>query len=107
MTLLLAAAGGGLGAAVRFLLGHFLPSPWHPGTLVANLAGSFVLGLLLGHAVDGHALALWGTGFCGGLTTYSAFAVQTLDMPSRRAAAYVSLTLLGCLALACLGLHLG
>ena len=44
-----------------------------------NLVGSFVLGALVGAAVDGHWLALLGTGFCGGLTTYSAFAVQSVQ----------------------------
>lgn len=106
MSVLLAAVGGGLGAAVRFLLGHLLPGPWHPGTLVANIAGSFVLGLLLAHAVSGNVMALLGTGFCGGLTTYSAFAVQTVDLPPRRAVAYACLTLGGCLAAAWFGLSL-
>ena len=37
-----------------------------------------VLGALVGAAVEGQWLALLGTGFCGGLTTYSAFAVQSV-----------------------------
>lgn len=106
MTIALAALGGGVGAATRFLLGHLLAGPWHPGTLLANITGSFVLGLLLGRAVDGDAMALLGAGFCGGLTTYSAFAVQSLDMPPRDAAAYACLTLGGCLAAVWLGLSL-
>lgn len=106
MTIALAAIGGAMGSVVRFLLGHYLPSPWHPGTLIANVVGSFVLGLLTGAALDGHAMALWGAGFCGGLTTYSSFAVQTVDMPRARALAYVCFTIGGCLAAAWLGLAL-
>lgn len=112
MSLVLVAVGGGLGAALRFLLGHLLdarpdaPSGRHRGTLVANLAGSFVLGLLLGNGVGEGVMSLWGVGFCGGLTTYSAFAVQAVEQPRRPAAAYVVLTLGGCLAAAWLGLHL-
>lgn len=104
MTILLAALGGAMGSAVRFLLGHYLRTPWHPGTLIANVAGSFLLGLLVASALDGHALALWGVGFCGGLTTYSSFAVQTADMPRARAAAYSCFTIGGCIAAAWLGL---
>ena len=79
MTPLLVAAGAALGAALRFWVAHHLDdrTPW--GTLVVNVAGSFVLGLLVGGGPSPHAVALLGTGFCGGLTTYSAFAVQTRD----------------------------
>ncbi len=75
--------------------------PW--GTLIVNLAGSLLLGGLVGGAVDGHWLALLGTGFCGGLTTYSAFAVQTVHGGRRRGTAYAVTTVTGCLAAATLG----
>ena len=76
MTPLLVAAGAALGATLRFWVAHHLDrrTPW--GTLAVNVAGSFVLGLLMGSDPTAHTLALLGTGFCGGLTTYSAFAVQ-------------------------------
>lgn len=74
---LLVAAGGALGAAVRYLLvlrisGRF---PW--SILVANLAGSFLLGLLLDSAPP-DLLLFAGVGFCGALTTFSTFALDTL-----------------------------
>ncbi len=77
MTLLLVALGGAIGAALRFLVAHHLDSrvPW--GTLLVNVAGSFLLGLWSGLALEENAMALLGVGFCGGFTTYSAFAVQT------------------------------
>ena len=43
--------------------------------------------------LDGHALALLGTGFCGGFTTYSAFAVQTHERGPARGTAYAAATL--------------
>ena len=47
-------------------------------------AGNPLLGLFTGLGLDGEATALLGTGFCGALTTYSAFAVQTHDLGPRR-----------------------
>ena len=103
MTGLLVALGAALGAPLRFLAGHLLDRRLHWGTLMVNLLGSAVLGALLGAAVDGDPLALLGTGFCGGLTTYSAFAVQTVHGGRRRGTAYAVATVAGCLAAATLG----
>jgi CrcB protein len=79
--------GGALGTAVRYALERWLPAGvgLPRGTLIANLVGAVILGVLL------EALArrgsdtgarrrirlLVGTGFCGGLTTYSTLAVET------------------------------
>ena len=103
MTALLVGLGAAVGAPVRFLVTEWLDRRLHWGTLVVNLVGSLALGGLVGAAVDGHALALLGTGFCGGLTTYSAFAVQAVDRGRRRGPAYVGVTVVGCLAMATLG----
>jgi CrcB protein len=103
---LLVALGAAVGAPLRYLAGIWWDDRLHWGTLAVNLAGSFVLGVLVGAAVEGHWLALLGTGFCGGLTTYSAFAVQTVQSTQesrRRGSAYVVVTVAGCLALATLG----
>ena len=103
MTGLLVALGAAVGAPLRYLAGHVLDRRLHWGTLAVNLVGSFVLGVLVGAAVEGRWFALLGTGFCGGLTTYSAFAVQTVDGGRRRGAAYVLVSIVGCLAMATLG----
>ena len=97
------ALGAGRGAPIRYLVGLWLDRRLHWGTLAVNLVGSFVLGVLVGAAVEGRWFALLGTGFCGGLTTYSAFAVQTVDGGRRRGAAYVLVSIVGCLAMATLG----
>ncbi len=95
------AAGAFVGAPARYLLALRLDStlPW--GTLTVNTAASLVLGLCVGWSVDGPAFALVGVGFCGGMSTYSSFAVQTRDLGARPGAAYAVLTLgLGLLAAA-------
>lgn len=107
MTALLVAAGAAVGASLRYLAGHFLDgtTPW--GTLLVNLTGSFLLGLLVAQGVSGDPFALLGTGFCGALTTYSAFAVQAVDAGPRRGPVYAVGTVLGCLLAAWVGLQLG
>lgn len=59
--------------------------PW--GTLAVNVAGSFLIGLILtisapeGRLPLGHsARAFLMVGFCGGFTTFSSFSLQTLDL---------------------------
>ncbi|MBF4768811.1 CrcB family protein [Nocardioides agariphilus] len=110
MTPLLVALGAAVGATSRFLAAHYLDrrTPW--GTLLVNVAGSFVLGVLFGAGVSAHALALLGTGLCGGLTTYSAFAVQTRDQARRGlaiGAAYGGATIVASLAACACGFALG
>lgn len=111
MTLLYAGLGAALGSVLRYLAGHLLDHqevggrmPW--GTLLVNLAGSFLLGLLNAMALDGDAMALLGAGFCGGLTTFSAFAVQTHDAGPRLGTAYLLLTVPPALAACAAGFWL-
>jgi CrcB protein len=107
VTALLVALGAAVGAPLRYLAGHFLDRRVHWGTLLVNLVGSALLGGLLGSGVEGRWLALLGVGFCGGLTTYSALAVQSVQGGRRRGPAYAVGTVLGCLATATLGHLLG
>lgn len=80
-------AGGLLGTSARYLLEKAYPfeaPEWPWATFMINLAGAFMLGLALeGLARLGvdtgwrqRARLLFGTGFCGTFTTYSAFALE-------------------------------
>ncbi|MDT0200314.1 fluoride efflux transporter CrcB [Nocardioides sp. AE5] len=90
MTWLLVAVGAAVGAPLRYLVdralrrGRLVDVPL--GTFTVNIAGSLVLGALLGLGdASVQALALVGTGFCGALTTYSTFAWETLELAQVRA----------------------
>jgi fluoride exporter len=100
---LMVALGAAAGAPLRFALGRRFDGvlPW--GTFAVNVAASLVLGLCVGWSVDGAALALVGVGFCGGMSTYSSFAVQARDAGRRGGTAYAALTIGLGLAAAALG----
>lgn len=86
--LLLVALGGVFGTAARYELGMVLPTigQWPAPTLIINLAGAFLLGMLLeGLARRGEDQGrrrilrlLVGTGFMGSFTTYSTLAVESV-----------------------------
>lgn len=86
LTLLLVMVGGAVGGTGRFLTDRAVtrrrsgPLPW--GTLVVNVTGSLLLGLIAGAgaALPGWVGALVGTGFCGALTTYSTFGHETVQL---------------------------
>lgn len=84
---LLTAVAGGVGAALRFVLDGVIRSrfPTIPiGTLVINVSGSFVLGLVtavaLGEMVTPEALTVLGVGLMGGFTTFSTASVETVRL---------------------------
>ena len=87
-TWLLFALGAGVGAPLRFLIDAAVESRGtHPrphGTLVVNAAGSLLLGVITGLTLRGHistdAGTVIGVGFCGALTTFSTFAVETVRL---------------------------
>ncbi|CCG05751.1 fluoride efflux transporter FluC [Blastococcus saxobsidens] len=101
MTPLLVALGAAVGAPLRLLVTRVAGRDGRdpaPGTLVVNVVGSVVLGVLLGLAdVPAAVLALVGGGFCGALTTFSTFGVDAVRLrtegTSGRSLAYVATTL--------------
>ena len=107
MTALLVAIGAAVGAPLRFTLAEWLDDGLPVGTLVVNVLGSALLGFLSAMALSGSATALLGTGFCGGFTTYSAFAVQVGRAGPRLGTAYAAATVVLSLAACALGYLLG
>lgn len=105
IAVLLVAAGGAVGAALR----HAVVTRVGPfaGLLAVNVGGSLLLGVLTGAAVASPWSPLLGAGFCGALTTYSAFALETLRMPRRRAAGNVVASVAGTVLAAVAGVALG
>lgn len=91
MTPLLVAAGALAGAPLRLLATRLaVRRGWDGavGTLVVNVAGSALLGALLGLSdVDARVLALVGTGFCGTLTTFSTLGADVVRLVEQRALA--------------------
>ena len=99
MTAVLVMLGAAVGAPLRYLADRAVQArhdsvfPW--GTFTVNIAGSFVLGVLIRgvalHAVPGSVNALLGTGLCGALTTYSTFGFETVRLLEERARTYAVL----------------
>lgn len=83
------ALGGGIGSIFRYGLSVFcqkiIPNAFPFGTFMANMLGCVVIGAFLGlfykHADIPKEWYLFGvTGFCGGLTTFSTFSSENLQM---------------------------
>jgi len=76
--------GGGFGSMARYILTKYLNNPESGlpyGTFLVNVLGSLFIGVILGLALKNEALSqnqtlLLATGFCGGFTTFSAFAYE-------------------------------
>ncbi len=91
-TALLVAVGAAFGAPLRHVLGQLLDRRFPWGLLVVNTTGSGLFGLFAALSLDDAGWALLGTGFCGGFTSFSSFAVQSLERPPRTATTYVVAT---------------
>jgi CrcB protein len=114
------ALGGALGGAARFLVSR-AAQEWTAlafpiGTLIVNVLGALVLGFVMRFAMETPAVspemrAFLTTGLCGGFTTFSAFSYETVaqieDGNYRRAALYVTASVIGSLVAVYAGFALG
>ena len=106
MTVLLVAVGAAVGAPLRYALAR-LDGAFPAGMLVVNAIGSGLFGLFAAMSLGEASWALLGTGFCGAFTSFSSFAVQSVERPASLATAYVVATTVlsvgACAAGWCLG----
>jgi len=110
--------GGGTGSVLRWFLGMRLNPLHHAipiGTLTANLAGAFIIGMgLAWFNRMTHIDPLWKllitTGFCGGLTTFSTFSAEVVFLLQDGRAGWallnVTVNLLGSFAMTALAFWL-
>jgi CrcB protein len=109
------AVGGVLGSLARWAL--VLVLPWNPpalptATLIANLAGCLLIGILLTWWTEGTPPAWWvrpfgAVGFVGGFTTFSAFAVEGVRLMDTGAVQLAVYYTVGSVACGLLLVHLG
>ena len=107
MTLLLVMAGGAVGAGARYLTGraalHALGTGWPWGTLIVNVTGGLLMGLLVGALARVGAGEPWrvllGVGVLGGFTTFSSFTLELVTLAQRgewaSAALYIAVSVAG------------
>lgn len=80
MDALLISIGGALGASFRYIVVQLLHDRSQLlSTLVVNVVGSFILGIVFLGVSDHELMLLVGVGFCGAFTTFSTFSYQTLQ----------------------------
>ncbi|MBC3843468.1 fluoride efflux transporter CrcB [Streptacidiphilus sp. 4-A2] len=105
MPVLMVFLGGMIGAPVRYLADRAVQtrhrSVFPLGTLLINVSGAFILGAV-GAAtthqhLSGNVSLLLGTGFCGGLTTFSTFSFETMRLLEDGSLAEAGLNVVGSL----------
>jgi len=86
---LLVFLGGGIGSGCRFFLSNILNNSFksfhYLGTFSVNVIGCIIIGIVMGflqkeNNFNQNYLLLFSSGFCGGFTTFSAFANENLDL---------------------------
>ena len=115
----LAAVGGALGSSARYLLnlgaGRLLGIGFSWGTLIVNVVGCFIMGVLIGLGahrltITNEARVFMMTGILGGFTTFSAFSADFMLLIERKNFGLAALYLTGSVVLSLLavfaGLHL-
>lgn len=88
-SILLVGLGGGVGSIFRFLASHLTKKYWDGtfpiATFLVNLTGCLLIGVFVGMLLKSQNMSsdlrmLLVVGFCGGYTTFSAFALENLEL---------------------------
>ena len=119
LNIVLVGVGGMLGSILRFLAGQFVNPVRHSafpyGTFAVNVIGSLLIGMVFGLSqryewMTPELRVFLAVGFCGGFTTFSAFAYENIVMLQEKDyftfAIYSVLSFVVCLAATFIGLTL-
>ncbi|MCM3708184.1 MULTISPECIES: fluoride efflux transporter CrcB [Cytobacillus] len=112
---LMVGIGGFFGAISRLWTSRFISkkfvSNFPAATLVINLIGSLLLGVMIGSGIEGSLFMLFGTGYMGAFTTFSTLKLEAiqlhLDKRKKELILYTFLSYGGGILLAFLGIELG
>ena len=86
---LLVGGGGAVGSMARygvsFIVSKYITSPFPAGTFIINILGSLIIGILFGLVARNQwlqegGMLLLASGFCGGFTTFSSFALENVNL---------------------------
>ncbi len=115
-TLLIVGTGGFIGTVLRYLVQVYaeklMNSTFPLGTLLVNVAGSFLIGIIYAFAEKGNFMnSEWriflAVGICGGFTTFSTFAMDNLNLMKDNSLLQLMLYTGGSLFLGIMGVYLG
>jgi fluoride exporter len=114
--ILIVGFGGGIGSIARFLsqkgTERFIDSSFPLGTLLVNIIGSFIIGVVYalserGNFLTPEARLFLTVGICGGFTTFSTFSYDNYNMLSEKLWQFLFLNLGGSIFFGLLAVYLG